>query len=107
VELKEAKAQAKTAQDALAAAQADADKAKGLALRYEVAAAKGLDSKFASRLAGSTREEIEADADEFLTVIPAFSTGVAPVNFGVGNRAPSGRGAEDKTLDSIIAAAFK
>ena len=34
-------------------------------LRYEIAAAKGLDLKAALRLQGSTREELEADADEF------------------------------------------
>jgi hypothetical protein len=34
-------------------------------LRYEVAAAKGLDLKAALRLQGSTKEELEADADDF------------------------------------------
>lgn len=34
-------------------------------LRYEVAAAKGLDLKAALRLQGTTKEEIEADADDF------------------------------------------
>lgn len=36
-------------------------------LRYEVAAAKGLDLSAAKRLVGSTREELEQDADEFKT----------------------------------------
>ena len=35
-------------------------------LRYEVAAAKGLDLAAAKRLQGTTREDIEADADEWL-----------------------------------------
>ena len=38
-------------------------------MRYEVAAAKGLDLKLASRLNGSTREELEADADELVKLI--------------------------------------
>ena len=35
-------------------------------LRAEVASEKGLSTKQAARLTGSTREELEADADEFL-----------------------------------------
>lgn len=35
-------------------------------LRYEIAAQKGLDLKAALRLQGSTKEELEADADEFV-----------------------------------------
>lgn len=40
-----------------------ADAAEAKALRYEVAAAKGIDLRLALRLTGSTREELEADAD--------------------------------------------
>jgi predicted PilT family ATPase len=35
-------------------------------LRYEVAAAKGLPIKYAGRLQGSTKEELEADADALI-----------------------------------------
>lgn len=35
-------------------------------LRFEVAAAKGLDPDWAPRLSGSTKEELEADADKLL-----------------------------------------
>lgn len=35
-------------------------------LRYEVAAAKGLPLKYAGRLQGSTKEELEADADNLM-----------------------------------------
>lgn len=38
-------------------------------LRYEVAAEKELPLKWASRLSGSTKEELEADADELLKEI--------------------------------------
>jgi len=40
------------------------------ALRYEVAAEKGLDLKLATRLTGTTREELEADAEVLMGLIP-------------------------------------
>jgi hypothetical protein len=58
------------AAEALAAAQASASTAAAKALRYEVAAAKGLDLTLASRLTGSTLEELEADADALMALIP-------------------------------------
>lgn len=54
---------------------ADADdrvgKAEANALRLEVAAAKGLNPAQAKRLAGTTRDELEADADELLETFPS------------------------------------
>lgn len=47
-------------------------------LRYEVAAAKGLDLKAALRLQGSTKEELEADADEFAKSFVAGGVGEVP-----------------------------
>lgn len=38
-------------------------------LRYEVAADKGIDLKFVNRINGSTKEELEADADAFLELL--------------------------------------
>ena len=52
-------------------------------LRYEIAAAKGLDLKAALRLQGSTREEIEADADEFAKAFVSGGVGEVP---GAGSR---------------------
>ena len=43
-----------------------AEAAEARALRHEVAAAKGLTPAQAKRLAGTTKEELEADADEIL-----------------------------------------
>lgn len=43
--------------------------AKAMNLRYEVAADKGIDIKLAHRLAGSTREELEKDADALKELI--------------------------------------
>ena len=51
-------------QDRIAEAEKRAEEAKAKADRYEVAAAKGLTPAQAKRLVGSTREELEADADE-------------------------------------------
>lgn len=58
------------AAEALAAAQASANDAAAKALRYEVAAEKGLDLALAARLTGSTKEELEADADALMALIP-------------------------------------
>lgn len=52
-------------------------------LRYEVAAAKGLDLKAALRLQGTTKEEIEADADEFAKSFVSGAVGEVP---GAGSR---------------------
>lgn len=51
-------------QDRIAEAAKRAEDAEAKANRYEVAAAKGLTPAQAKRLVGSTREELEADADE-------------------------------------------
>lgn len=64
--------------EALAAAQASASEAAAKALRYEVAAAKGLDLALAARLSGSTLEELEADADALMTLIPKAPEATPP-----------------------------
>lgn len=50
----------------LADAEKRAETAEGKALRFEVASAKGLTHAQAKRLVGSTKDELEADADELL-----------------------------------------
>lgn len=55
-------------------------------LRYEVAAAKGLDLKAALRLQGSTKEELEADADDFAKSFVSGAVGEVP---GAGSRGSS------------------
>lgn len=67
------------AAEALSAAQASANEASSRALRYEVAAEKGLDLALAARLSGSTKEELEADADALMTLIPKAPEASAPV----------------------------
>ncbi|MCR6706559.1 MAG: hypothetical protein NVV66_18350 [Cellulomonas sp.] len=66
------------AADDLAAAQRDAAAAELKSLRYEVAAAKGLDLKLAPRLTGATKAELEADADALKALIPAATSGPKP-----------------------------
>jgi hypothetical protein len=63
------------AAEALASAQAQANEAAARALRYEVAAEKGLDLALAARLTGATREELEADADTLMSLIPKAPDG--------------------------------
>lgn len=64
---READANSKTAEDRIAVLERKIAEADANALRLEVAAAKGLTPAMARRLVGSTREELEADADELVT----------------------------------------
>ena len=59
------------AKEATAAAEKRAAEAEAKALRAEIAAEKGLTLSQAKRLIGSTREELEADADELLQAFKA------------------------------------
>lgn len=54
-------------------------------LRRDVAAAKGLDPKAIARLQGSTREEMEADADELLTLLKPGRAPFGEINQGTRN----------------------
>lgn len=57
---------AKTLEDRVAEIERQARESEDRALRAEIANAKGLTASQAKRLIGSTREELEADADELL-----------------------------------------
>lgn len=75
----QAKADAdKTEVEKRAAADARADAAELRATRLEVAHEKGLTPAQAKRLVGSTREELEADADEVLKDFPVTPAGPKP-----------------------------
>lgn len=77
-------AEQKAAERAAALEESDREKGATISgleaklLRYEVAAAKGLDLKAALRLQGSTREEIEADADDFAKAFSPSAPGEVP-----------------------------
>lgn len=62
------------------AAEKKAEAAEQRALRLEVAADKGLTAKQAARLIGTTKEELEADADELLDSFSSKDDEDAPKN---------------------------
>lgn len=62
---------AKTLEDRVTEIERQAKESESRALRAEVANAKGLTPTQAKRLVGSTKEELEADADELLKDIGA------------------------------------
>lgn len=65
----------KAVADKLAELEKKAEEADARALRAEVASTKGLTPAQAKRLAGSTREELEADADDILESFKPADTG--------------------------------
>lgn len=81
------KSEAEKLTEKLTAAETRATAAEDRALRLEVATAKGLTQAQAKRLVGSTKAELEADADELLA-----SFGGGPDNGGAkkpaGNKKP-------------------
>lgn len=64
-----AKTEAQKTADRLAALESELATERAEKLRAQVAAAKGLTPAMARRLAGATREELEADAEELLADI--------------------------------------
>ena len=68
-DLKKAAEGAKTLEDRVADIEREAKESEARALRAEVANLKGLTPSQAKRLVGSTREELEADADDLLADI--------------------------------------
>ena len=89
---------AEAAERAVAAAEARA-------LRLEVASEKGLTAAQAKRLVGSSREELEADADELLeTFKPVEAKPVVP-DLDLGTRAPGNT--KDESPRGLIAAGLE
>lgn len=77
--INEAQHEGKSESEKLAGQLADLEKkladSGARALRAEVVAAKGLTPAQAKRLSGTTREELEADADELLEAFPSAGGG--------------------------------
>lgn len=71
-------AEKEAAEAARQAAERERDEARAEALRIRVAADKGLTLAQAERLRGSTKEELEADADALLTAFGVGQTGTPP-----------------------------
>ena len=72
------KTEAQKLTDAKTAAEQQAAEATAKLLRYEVAAAKKLPAEWASRLQGSTQEDLEADADALLGALGAQQQAATP-----------------------------
>lgn len=77
IEEEQKTAEQKAAEQAAAAEKRAAD-AELKALRLEVAAEKGLTPAQAKRITGTTKEELEADADDFLESIKSDDKGSPP-----------------------------
>lgn len=90
------------AADDLAAARKAATESAARALRYEVAASKGLDLKLAPRLTGTTQEELEADAD----ALKALLGTPAPKNPKPDPSAGAGGDVKTKTIQDAISAHY-
>lgn len=74
-------------------ARADAATAQQHALRLEVGTAKGLPPELISRLEGSTKEQLEADADVLAKLVPPRDTDP--------NLGPHGSGPSQLTRDAL------
>jgi chromosome segregation ATPase len=84
----------------VAALEARAQEAEARAARLEVAAEKGLTPAQAKRLVGTTREELEADADELLATFKPVEPPRASLDLGPRN-AP--RQVDDSPRGLIVA----
>jgi hypothetical protein len=86
------KSEAQKAAERAAQAEREAGEAKGMALRYEVAAEAGLPLKMARRLHGSTKEELEEDARDLLETLgkPGEQKPRSNGNAGTEGAAPGG-----------------
>lgn len=80
------KSELEKAQAALAQVQKDAAEKEAAALRAQVALEKGLTPSQAKRLVGSSREELETDADELLADLKASKSPAAPTTEGQGKQ---------------------
>lgn len=93
----------------LAAAEKRAIESGRKADQYEVAAAKGIPLSAASRLRGTTREEMEADADDLLKLLN-INGGNSPKNHKPPKADPSqGKGGEAKpaSLRDAVSSHYK
>ena len=93
------KTEAQKAADRLAAAEKAATEATSSLARLEVALAKGLTPSQAKRLVGSTREELEADADELLKDIGDAARPRAPKPDPTQGRVPNGTPLDPRSAD--------
>jgi hypothetical protein len=105
-ELTEAeKSEVQRANDRAAAAERRATELEAAQLRTSVAAAKKLPASLAARLQGSTKEELEADADALLADLGSKVTEEKPPagDGDGGTRTPAGeKNLEDASMDDFV-----
>lgn len=95
----EGKSEQERKEQALAESQRTASESTAKLLRYEVAADKGLPLKYAARLQGSTKEELEKDADGLMKDFGLDGDGSTPApGFDGGVRRPVTRPASMNDL---------
>jgi len=99
--------QDKTEAEKRAAAEQRAAEAELRATRLEVAHEKGLTPAQAKRLVGTTREELEADADEILRDFPVAPAKPAAPKPDPSQGARGGTPARATSLGAAVAAAMK
>jgi hypothetical protein len=76
-----------------------AAQAESKALRLEVAFEKGLTPAQAKRLVGSSREELEADADELLETFKPAETKAPDVDLDLGTRTTAATASDPRSAD--------
>ena len=81
------------------AAEDRAAQAESRALRLEIAFEKGLTPAQAKRLVGSTRDELEADADELLETFKPAETKPAAVDLDLGTRTTAATASDPRSSD--------
>lgn len=79
------KSEADKLRESVATLTKERDDSAAKVLRFEVASAKGLTAAQAKRLSGSTREELEADADELVEMFKGTGSTPPPSNKPTGN----------------------
>lgn len=101
------KSELQKAVEARETAEKKAAEADLRALRLEVAQDKGLTATQAKRLVGSTREELETDADELLSAFPAPAKDADPKPRGPKPDPSQGPKGEPKVRPTSLGAAVK
>lgn len=83
------KSELERAQSKASKAEAKAQEAEGRLLRFQVAAEKQVPKELIQRLQGTTREELEADADELLSLVKSRTDNEKAPDFDGGAREPA------------------
>lgn len=97
------KSEAEKTAERLAKLEEDSKTGTAKAMRYEIALDKGLPKALAERLQGSTREELEADADELLKLVGEQKPASPKPDPSQGH---GGAGAKPTSMEAAIAAAL-